>query len=665
MRYSGVMDWSQMPKTTANNAYNESGLLRNRNFVFLWCAYAISAVGDHLSEMAILKTQNALSADVDITPLTARITFMFFIPFFLLAPVAGWLADRLPRRVVMITADVIRSAILFSFAWLIGQTQGWGTWGPFVPMLLVGIFAAFFSPARQAILPTLIRPDQLTRANGMISALGFIATMFSVAISGYLADHYVPHFAFRIDALTFLASAVFLLLMRFPKRYKKTAPQMNRPSPLKEFAGGVQYIRSHRYIRELLIVTALIWFCGPLVNSVIPAIVRDVYHGSFTTIASYRAYLGVGLIGGAVMISILGGALRSEVAITWGMVGISMSIAIFALSVFLPLDPSTLSVIGAIGIVLAGFFATTVMASFNSLLQRMTANRYRGRVFGIKDVCTTGSLLLATGMLGIPQWTRMDQWVGWILVAVAIIMFGAGMWSLQIRLQRGAYSPKLNFLGNLNEFVARFWWRFKRIGPSTVPRTGPVIITSNHRNAIDPLLFYVGIRYRLPSFMVAAEYNRWFIIRYITEAADCMPVHRGTRDISSTKQALRHLKNGKAIAIFVDGGIVKPGEMPKPKDGVAMLALKTGVQVIPAYISGTNYREGVLAGLFTRHQARIRFGQPVDLSEFRNGPKNRETIRAATRKIYETIRSLAPETESSTSNEYTIDQIFGTPESTE
>lgn len=658
------MDWSHRPMNTANNVKNESGLLQNRNFVFLWCAYAISAVGDHLSEMAILKTQNALSSDVDITPLNARMSFMFFLPFFLLAPVAGWLADRLPRRAVMVTADLFRCVILFSFAWLIGQTQGWGTWGPFVPMLLVGIFAAFFSPARQAILPTLIRPDQLTRANGMISALGFIATMFSVAVSGYLADHYHPTAAFRLDALTFLVSVVFLLLIISPKQHRKSTPRENRPSPMKELADGFHYVRSHRYIRELLIVAALIWFCGPLVNSVIPAIVRDVYHGSYTTIASYRAYLGVGLIGGAVMISVLGGALRSEIAITWGMVGISLSIAIFALSVFLPLAPSILSVIGAIGIVLAGFFATTVMASFNSLLQRMTANCYRGRVFGLTDVCTTGSLLLATGMLGIPQWTRMDQWVGWILVAVAIIMLGAGMWSLKIRLQRGSYSPKLNFLENLNEFVARFWWGFKRIGPCTVPQTGPVIVTSNHCNAIDPLLYYVGIKYRLPSFMVAAEYNRWFMIRYITEAAECMPVRRGTRDISSTKQALKHLKNGKAIALFIDGGIVKPGAMPKPKDGVAMLALKTGVPVIPAYISGTNYREGVLAGLFTRHQARIRFGQPVDLSEFRNGPKNRKTIRAATRKIYETIRSLAPETESSTSNEYTIEQIFDAPEST-
>ncbi|MHC5111533.1 MAG: hypothetical protein ACYTHJ_16825, partial [Planctomycetota bacterium] len=56
-------------------------LLYNRNFVLLWCAYAISAFGDHLSEMAILKTQNIVSSEVDVTPLTARMDFMMFLPF--------------------------------------------------------------------------------------------------------------------------------------------------------------------------------------------------------------------------------------------------------------------------------------------------------------------------------------------------------------------------------------------------------------------------------------------------------------------------------------------------------------------------------------------------------------------------------------------------------
>ena len=71
-----------MPGTANPTASTGFSLLRNRDFVLLWCAYGISAVGDHLSEMAILKTQNALSTDVDITPLSARMTFMFFVPFF-------------------------------------------------------------------------------------------------------------------------------------------------------------------------------------------------------------------------------------------------------------------------------------------------------------------------------------------------------------------------------------------------------------------------------------------------------------------------------------------------------------------------------------------------------------------------------------------------------
>lgn len=631
-------------------------LLRSRNFVFLWLAYAISAVGDHLSEMALLKTQNALSADVDITPLTARMTFMFFVPFFVLATGAGWMADKLPRRAVMVTADILRCVVLFSFAKLIGWTQGWGTWGPFVPLLIVGIFAAMFSPARQALLPTLIRSDQLVRANGLISGLGIIATMISVALSGYLADRYVPTFAFRIDAVTFLMSAVFLLLINPPQRHVEDSKKKEKNSPLKELADGFRYIRSHRHLKELLIIASLVWFCAPLVNSVIPAIVRDVYGGSYATISSYRVYLGAGFVFGAIVISVMGDALRSEIAITWGLLGISISILIFAFSVFLPFDPVVLSSIGAVGVALAGMFAVAVMASFDSLMQRTTADRYRGRVFGVKDLCTTAALLLATGMLGVPQWTRVDRWVGWILIAVALITFVAGVWTMKVRLQRGPHGPKLNYLENLNEFISKFWWGMKRIGPSTVPRTGAVIVTSNHRNAADPLLLLAGMRYRILSFMIAAEYANWPIVHYMVTAAECIPVRRGTSEIGPTRQAMRYLQGGGGMGIFIEGGIVEPGQTPKPKDGVAMLALRTGAKVIPAYISGLTYRKGVVHDLLTRHRACVRYGPEVDLSEFQHAPKNRDIIRAATRKIHEAIYALAPDGETLPAETFSVEQ---------
>ena len=113
------MSEGTMPRTTPQPSVHQAGLLSNRNFVLLWSAYGISALGDHLSEMAILKTQDALKPDVDITPLMARMTFMLFVPFLLLAPVAGLLADRFPRRGLMVLADVARAAIMISFGVLI------------------------------------------------------------------------------------------------------------------------------------------------------------------------------------------------------------------------------------------------------------------------------------------------------------------------------------------------------------------------------------------------------------------------------------------------------------------------------------------------------------------------------------------------------------------
>jgi 1-acyl-sn-glycerol-3-phosphate acyltransferase len=623
-----------------------TGLSGNRNFVLLWSAYGISALGDHLSEMALLKTQGALSAEVDVTPLTARITFIFFVPF-LLAPGMGALADRLSRRGLMVSADLVRGAVMFMMAAMIAWTSPWGPWGSFAPLLVVGLFAAMFSPARSALLPTLIRPDQLVRANALLSGLGIIATMAAAKIGGMLADRYEPVVAFRLDAATFMSSAVLLLLMRPPRR---AAAELVGPHPSSvrdDLLGGFRYACSHRHVMELLAVAALVWFCGGLVNSVIPAVVRDVYHGTYSAMSNYRAFLGLGFVLGAIIMTLLGDALRGGIAITWGLFGISAAIAIFASSVFLPADPATLATVGAVGVILAGMFALAVMASFHSLLQRTVSDRYRGRVFGVQDVCCTIALLTATGLLGVPSWTRVDRWVGFILVGVAGMTFAAGLVTLTIRLRRGLHGKTLTFAENLNELLAKTWWRFQRVGRSTVPRTGAVLVTANHTCSADPLFLCAAVPYRPISFVVAEEYTHWPIIKFFLRVVECIPVKRDSRDTEATKQAIRHLRDGKAVGIFIEGGITGPDEVPRPRDGVAMLALRTGAMVIPAYISGVAYHESIVRGLLARHRARVRFGPPVDLHEFREGERSREAVRAATHKIYAAVKALAPALEAS------------------
>ncbi len=402
-------------------------MLGNRNFMLLWCAYGVSAMGDHLSEMAILKTQNVVSSDVDVTPLDARMTFLFFVPFLLFAPLMGFLADRLPRRGLMISADLIRFGLMLALATLIGWCSSMGSWGPFLPLMLIGAFAAMFSPARCALLPTLIRPDQLVQANGMIGGLGWIGTMVAAYVGGYLAAHYEPIVAFRIDAMTFAASALLLFVLRAPRHEASVVSRHGTGEMWRELAGGLRYVCSHHRVMELLLVTALIWFCGPLVKCVIPAVVRDVYGGGYQAMSGYRAFLGMGFISGAGVIVLLGDALRSEVAITWALIGVGLSIAIFAASVFLPFAPGTLAIIGAVGVIGAGAAGIMAMTSLESLLQRIIPDRFRGRVFGVRDVVAAAALLVATGALGLPQNTRVDQWVGYILILVAVMTVAAGL----------------------------------------------------------------------------------------------------------------------------------------------------------------------------------------------------------------------------------------------
>ncbi|MBI1826171.1 MAG: MFS transporter [Planctomycetes bacterium] len=626
----------------STNHHPPRRLYANVNFILFWCAYGVSATGDHLSEMALLKTQDALNPNVDITRLTAGMTFTFFLPFFLFAPFAGALADRASRRGLMVTADAVRAVIMFMFASLIAFTGNWGQWGAFAPLVLVGAFSAMFSPARSALLPTIVDEHQLVRANAMLSGLGIIATMVAAKIGGFLADRYAPMVAFRWDSASFVGSAVLLLCMRMPRvdLHEVSAAGHGKRAALSEIAHGIQYVRAHRHVRQLLLIGGLVWFCGALVFSVIPAIVRDCYHGNYPAISNCRAFLGLGFILGAVLMTLLGDALRSEIAITWGLLGIGVSLGIFATSAIAPWSDRVLSGIGSVGIVLAGASAVSVMASFQSLLQQTVADRMRGRIFGLNDLLSTGTLLLATGSLALPHWTRLDRWVGLVVALSAAMMLIAGIATLRFRLARSRYGPVLTFLIHLNEFVCKFAWRLRRIGPSTIPRTGAVVITSNHTSVPDPFFLCAGAPYRPISFMVAEEYTHNFLVSWFLRYAECISVRRGTRQTSATRTGLEHLAQGKALGLFIEGGIARPGEPLRLKDGVAMLALTSGAPVVVAYISGTVYRESVLAGALAPHRVTIRFGPPVPLDDLRAAHPTRETIRMATRRIYDAILAL-------------------------
>ena len=116
-----------MPSASTSQASLPGLLINNRNFVLVWAAYGISALGEHLSEMALLKERGGFDRD-DITRVQALLTFGFFLPFVLIGPFAGWWADRFSRKWTMIGADLVRAGIMISLSitvpFLVGRGLG-------------------------------------------------------------------------------------------------------------------------------------------------------------------------------------------------------------------------------------------------------------------------------------------------------------------------------------------------------------------------------------------------------------------------------------------------------------------------------------------------------------------------------------------------------------
>jgi 1-acyl-sn-glycerol-3-phosphate acyltransferase len=212
----------------------------------------------------------------------------------------------------------------------------------------------------------------------------------------------------------------------------------------------------------------------------------------------------------------------------------------------------------------------------------------------------------------------------------------------EYRALRRRYSWKLRWADSLNRFICKLWYRHRQLNPCTIPPSGPVIVTANHTCSADPMMIYAGCGYRRMSFMIAEEFANLPIGGWFVRLIECIPVKRDGMDSAATRKALRQLRDGRAIGIFIEGRIPEPGEYVDPKEGVALLALRTGATVVPIHISGNQYRESIVAGLFARHRAVVHYGAPMDLAEF-GGSTRGDNVQKATEQIWQAIQALDPE----------------------
>jgi MFS family permease len=338
-----------------------AGALSERPFRLLWLGQTTSAIGDVMIGVALAFAVLQLGGGAGRLGLVLASLTIGRMGFVL---VGGVWADRLPRRLVMLTCDAIRALVqaFVAVALLTGAAE---IWMLAVASFVFGAASAFFLPAATGLVPQTISAGRLQQANALLALSRSSVQVVGPAVSGLIVAAADPGWVFAIDALSFVASAAFLSVLPIAA----TERPERRPF-LEDLAEGARAAWSQGWLRAGLALTA-VTVVGISIFLVLGPVISDRDLDGAT---SWGIILAAGAVGG-----ILGGAVALRTRPGRPLVGAFAAWSLSALPALALLPPlSTAAVAVAYGVFQAGVaFGNN---QFDTVLQREVPGHLLSRV---------------------------------------------------------------------------------------------------------------------------------------------------------------------------------------------------------------------------------------------------------------------------------------------
>ena len=216
----------------------------------------------------------------------------------------------------------------------------------------------------------------------------------------------------------------------------------------------------------------------------------------------------------------------------------------------------------------------------------------------------------------------------------------------EAELLRGDVTPLIRATALGARFVARAVTRVRIEGDaSRIPRDGPVILAANHVSNADPVIVGAWLTPRLGRrihWLGKREMFEWPIVGWMARNGGVVPVDRGGADLEAFRLAERVLEAGHVLMVFPEGTRSRTAELQTPKDGLAMLALRTNATVVPIGVSNTDriWPRGQKLPRPGAH-ATMRIGEPFRLADVLPPGTNRKAAKGlATDLIMRRIAAL-------------------------
>jgi len=372
-----------------------------RDFRLMFIGACISSVGTWMQNLA----QAWLVLDITRSPFYLGLdAFLAGIPVFLLSILGGVVADRVERRRVLLISQYIQMASAFTLTLLLifhvvrlpdeSHQIGSGIWYILCLSFVCGTAQSFGGPAYSALIPTLVKKEDMPNAIALNSIQFNLARILGPAIGGVVLARLGSVWCFGLNGLSFLAPVISLTILTTRYLPEKTGESM--VSSLKQ---GFQFIRRQGAMEALIFLAFIMTALGFPMMTFLPWFARTTFHGGPFTLTLFMCSSGVGAVAGSLLVAWMGNAQHKGRIALLSLVWLGAGIGIFALSTNL--------VLSCIVLFLTGIGLMTVFANVNSLVQLITPNEMRGRVMSVYNSAFRGGMPMGNLMTGylVPKFT--------------------------------------------------------------------------------------------------------------------------------------------------------------------------------------------------------------------------------------------------------------------
>jgi MFS family permease len=363
--------------------------LRYRNYRLLFVGTSLSHVGDFVQAMA----QSWMVWTMTGSPfLLGLVGFCQAVPRLLLGAVGGALVDRLERRRLLLATQILAMAQAFGF-WALVYFELIQFWHVLVLVLFLGTVNTLNQTARHSLINGMVPREHLMNAIALNSSLANLAKILGPSLGGVLITLIGVAGCLFVNALSFLAIIVTLVMMKFPVLTASTGEQGSFWYDVRE---GYEFLRGHQRLFALILLTYAVALVGSPYTRFLPIFATDVLHAGPSTFGLLLAAPAVGAVLAGLGIASLGRVRRRMHFVAVSVYAFSFLLVLFSFSRTLPLSMLFLILVGASNI--------AFRAVANGMIQMETPPQLLGRVLSLffmdKGLWSFGTLFIG----GVAHW---------------------------------------------------------------------------------------------------------------------------------------------------------------------------------------------------------------------------------------------------------------------